>query len=97
MHGIPFPPIGVCPDCSSWELSGVQVSREGVSISLDGHGGVSEIRPDEILETRYTYLECRDCGVVLVEDGEVVHDGVPGHESTTIEVNEDDDSPRGFE
>lgn len=75
--GISFPAIKECPECGYGLLSGVEISRQGVVLALDGAGGVARDKTEALLDTTYTMLECPDCETRLVEDGEIVHEGVP--------------------
>jgi hypothetical protein len=76
MNGIPMPAIEGCPECGSEYLEAVERVMQGVSLTLDGQGGVATNSTDELMGVTYSRIICRSCEEMLVEDGEAVHDEV---------------------
>jgi hypothetical protein len=74
--GIGMPAVDGCPDCGSDRLAGTTVTVNSSSITLDGSGGVAQWDDDMIQDTLVMSLDCRGCGATLVEDSDVVHDGI---------------------
>jgi hypothetical protein len=74
LPGVSMPEIQCCPECGSHMFYAVMNQKEGVSLSLDGSGGVAHISPDHPLETTVTTLGCENCDEVIIEDGDIVNE-----------------------
>lgn len=78
LPGLPFPALEGCPKCGALSLEGVKLSEDEFLAGLDCGGGIAHLKEDVHLGTRYTDLECVECGETLIEDGEAVHEEVEG-------------------
>lgn len=71
-----MPAIDCCPECESHTLNGTTVEVSSTTLELDGSGGILTWQRGDLQDTLVLSMECYNCGAVLIEDGEVVHDGV---------------------
>lgn len=71
--GIPFPAIEQCPECDHKRLWATELTHEGVTVDLDGSGGIAEIHSDDLIDIEFLTIGCVNCDTTLVEDGEIVH------------------------
>lgn len=67
-----LPNISGCPDCGHTRLSGIERSINDVTVKLAENS--SEVRTDEWLASGYSFLECSNSDIVLIEDCEIIHD-----------------------
>jgi transcription elongation factor Elf1 len=74
--GVGMPAIEECPECGSYQLAGTTIEIKSSMLGLDGHGGVAEWRDDVMQDALIISLDCRGCGVALIEDAESVHEEV---------------------
>lgn len=62
---------GTCPECGCEQFEGIQARRDRVdAVEFDGGSGVMHLRHGEGIESRWTYLTCKECQNILIEDGE---------------------------
>lgn len=73
-----FPNLKECPedDCDSHQMACTTINIEGETAVLDGGGGISTQQHDNFDHQFFTYIECRECGVKIMEEGEIVHEAV---------------------
>lgn len=72
--GLDFPALTECPDCGHTVLEAIANNRDKVTLGLDGEGGISHREHEHPITELYSLLQCPECGAVLVEDAEIVHD-----------------------
>jgi hypothetical protein len=73
---IGMPAIEECPECGYDSLYGTTVEVNSSTIKLDGSGGIQNWNHDVLQDVLVISLECHECGEILVEDGEAVHEVV---------------------
>lgn len=75
-RAIEIPAIEECPECESIALRSTALKHECVDVTLDGSGGIRSMKSEYPYDSYVIELICRECQVILVEDGEVVHEDI---------------------
>lgn len=82
-YGTSIPTLPECPEdgCDSYGFDTTMIYVETESMAMDEPGHVADAKSQVLLDSACSEMVCHECGAIIIEEGEIVHDAVNGGEN----------------